>query len=89
MMARYQVAGDLTAPLAELSDSAYYEMRCMPVWRMNLRQTVDLLLTCICTYVGTGGELHEFVSSQVTGQGSIFQVVVSRSQRARRTGARI
>ena len=55
MKARYEVTGDLTAPLAELSDPAYFEMR--------------------------GNELDEFVSSQITDQGSIFQVVVSRSQR--------
>ena len=37
MMARYQVTGDLTAPLAELSDAAYVEMRGMPISGLNLR----------------------------------------------------
>ena len=36
-MARYQVTGDLTAPLAELSDAAYVEMRGMPISGLNLR----------------------------------------------------
>ena len=36
MMARYQVTGDLTAPLAELSDAAYVEMRGMPISGLNL-----------------------------------------------------